>query len=215
MTPNEVIEMYERYGALWFFNYEGDPKAPHAELPRSGMCSDGYVNSARVTSHPDALQFLVFAVAKRLRQRGIHPEWVVGSAMGAITFSYELARQMDACHGHTEKDPDDPKRMLWRRFQIDEGATVLDAEELVTTFGTAFAVREAIQRENPAPVNILPVVATIIYRPPQLGVDTPLDIISLVEREVKRWRRDGCPLCRQGSRPLRPKRHWAELTKER
>ena len=214
MTPNEVIEMYQRYGALWLFNYEGDPKAPHVELT-SGLCSDGYVNSARVTSHPDALQFLAFDLAKRLWQRGIYPDWIVGSPYGAITFSYELARKMDACHGHTEKDPDDSKRMLWQRFEIPAGAKVLQAEELVTTFGTTFAVREAIELQNPVRVNILPMVATIIYLPRQLGVDTPLDVVALVEREVKSWRRDGCPLCRQGSRPLRPKRHWAELTKER
>lgn len=206
MTQNDVIQLYDRCGAVWFFDYNGDPKAPHVELT-SGLCSDGYVNSALVTSNPGHLKSLAFAVAKRLWQRNIYPDWVVGS-YAAITFSYELARQMGARHGHTEKDPNDPRRQLWQPFEIPEGKIVLQAEELITSFGTTFAVREAIERQNPDPVKILPVVATAIYRPPQLGVDTPLDVAALVEREVKSWRRDGCPLCAQGSQRL----HWAELT---
>lgn len=215
MTANEIITLYEREGAVWFFDYGGDPTAPHVEELTSGLCSDGYVNSALVTSNPGHLQSIAFALAKRLWQRNIYPDWVVGSAYDAITFSYELARQMGVRHGHVEKDPDDPRRMLWQRFEIAAGAVVLQAEELVTSFGTTFAVREAIERQNPASVKILPMVATVIYRPPQLGVDTPLDVVSLVQRGVKSWRRDGCPLCAQGSQPLRPKQHWTELTKKK
>lgn len=58
MMPNDIIKLYERCGAVWFFDYEGDPQAPHAELT-GGDCSDGYINSALVTSRPSILTYVV------------------------------------------------------------------------------------------------------------------------------------------------------------
>lgn len=129
-------------------------------------------------------------------------DWVVGSPYAAITFSYEVARQMGAMH------------VRWSRFAIPEGATVLQAEELITTFGTTLGVRQAIEAENPAPVRFLPFVATIIYRPPSFDVPSHLQVHALVEREIKTWTREECPLHAQGSQALRPKEHWAELMKK-
>ena len=169
-----------------------------------------YRHSALVTSMPCALSFIVSELMPYLPRA----DWVVGSPYAAITFSYEVVRQMGAMHGHAEKDPVDPKRLRWSRFAIPEGATVLQAEELITTFGTTLAVRQAIEAENPAPVRFLPVVATLIYRPPSLAVPPPFQVHALVECEIKTWTRDECPLHAQGSQALRPKEHWAELMKK-
>ena len=206
-----ILEIYHNRDAVWFFDYEGDPTAPHVELT-GGSCSDGYVNSALVTSVPGTLSFIVSELMPYLPRA----DWVVGSPYAAITFSYEVARQMGAMHGHAEKDARDPKRLRWSRFAIPEGATVLQAEELITTFGTTLTVRQAIEEGNHAPVRFLPVVGTIIYRPPTLDVPPPLEVCALVEREIRTWTRDACPLHRQGSPALRPKakEHWTELTRK-
>ena len=76
----------------------------------------------------------------------------------------------------------------------------------------SYAVQEAIRRENPHPVNILPLVATVVYRPPDLTISTPVEVLALVQREIQVWPPSVCPLCAQGSKPLRPKSPWAELT---
>lgn len=203
-----ILGIYRRCDAIWFFDYQGDPEAPHVLLT-GGDCSDGYINSALVTSIPSMLSCIVGELLPYVPR----VDWVVGSPYAAITFSFELARQLGARHGHAEKDPRDPKRMRWQRFAIPEGATVLQAEELITTFGSTLAVRHAIEAENPAPVQFLPLVATIIYRPPHLNVPPPLEVRALATRVVKTWKSDECPLHAQGSPALRPKEHWTELTR--
>ena len=140
MTENEVLELYRARGGVSFFDYDGDPKAPHAELT-SCLCSDGYINSSVVLCEPEVVRMLAFQLSVRLWQAGIPPvDWVVGSAYAAVTLSYELARQLEANHGFTEKDLGDPKKMTWSRVEIPGGSRVLQCEELITTLGTTTEV---------------------------------------------------------------------------
>lgn len=211
MTEQEIFTIYQRAGAVWFFDYNGDPKAPHAEIT-SGLCSDGYVNSAPVLSDPNTVQTLAFWMTERLRKRNINEVgWVIGSAYAAITFSYEVARQLGAKHGFVEKDSVDPKKMKWNRLTIPAHANVLQCEELITTLGTTMEVRRAVEEGNPEPVRWLPDVATAIYRPAKFQAGT-IDVISLVAKEIKTWNQFECPLCAAGSPRLRPRQNWAELT---
>ena len=211
-SPEEILEIYRRYDAVWFYNYNGRPTAPHVELT-TGLCSDGYINSSLVMSDPAACGLLVSELAKLIRSMGIEPAWIVGSAYGAITPSYELARVMRVRHGFVEKDPADPKRMRWPRLTIPRNVPILQCEELITTLQTTGEVRYAITAENrELPVQFLPYVATIIYRPPAEGITGSIEVIRLMERVVKTWQPQHCPLCRTGSPRFRPKEHWAELT---
>lgn len=214
MTEREILALYEKENAVWFFNYNGDPKAPHAELT-SGLCSDGYVDSPRVMADPKNVELLVSELVTLLAKRNVvRVDWVIGSAYTAITFSYELARQLGARHGFVEKDPAIPKKMVWSRLTIPAGAMILQCEELITTLGTTMEVRRTIQEGNSEPVFFLPDVATAIYRPAKLQ-GGQIDVIALVRREVKTWEPDNCPLCARGSERLRPRQtqeNWARLT---
>ena len=213
LSPEEIIEIYRKFDAWWFFDYyRGNPQAPHVELT-SGLCSDGYINSSLVMSDPKVCHILAVELAYRCANLGIEPAWVVGSAYAAITFSYELARVMGARHGFTEKDPADPKRMRWPQLTIPQDVPVLQCEELITTSQTTEEVRRAIKAENQEqPMNFLPYVATAVYRPPTEGITGPIQVIRLVERVVKTWQPVHCPLCASGSPRFRPKEHWAQLT---
>ena len=211
MTEQEILNIYQRAGAVWFFDYKGDPKVPHAELT-SGLCSDGYVNSAPVLADPVTVQTLGFWMTQRLAKRNVGKvDWVIGSAYAAITFSFEVARQLGARHGFVEKDPANPKKMVWNRLTIPGHAEVLQCEELITTLGTTMEVRRAVDEGNPEPVRWLPDVATAVYRPAKFQGGL-IDVISLVAREVQSWKPEECPLCAGGSSRLRPKQNWAELT---
>ncbi len=215
MTEQEILGLYEKENAIWFFDYDGDLKAPHAELT-SGLCSDGYVNSAPVLADPKNVELLVSELVNRLAKRNVvNVDWVIGSAYSAIAFSYELARQLGVRHGFVEKDPANPKKMVWNRLVIPGHADVLQCEELITTLGTTMEVRRAVEEGNPEPVvRWLPDVATAIYRPAKLQGGL-IDVISLVVKEVKVWKPEECPLCVQGSPRLRPRatqENWARLT---
>ena len=114
-------------------------------------------------------------------------------------------------------DRDSPVEIFISDFKKEigdpKGAKVLQIEELITTLGTTTNIREAVEKGNLEPVEFLPIVGTLVHRPPKLPVTyNGLEVVSLVEKEV--WAVDPaeCPLCRQGSIRLKPKSHWAELT---
>ncbi len=209
----EIVKIYQDRGAWWTFDYVGDPYAPHAKLT-SGRCADGYVDSSKVLCEPAYCELLAHNLVNMLRARNavLPVDWIVGSPYAAITFSYEVARQLGVRHGFAEKDPANPKKLVWTsRFAIPGGASVLQVEELITTLGTTLEVRTAVEQGNPEPVRFLPDVATVIYRPEKLQGGM-IDVIALVRREMKSWAPEDCPLCAQGSEPLRPKENWKRLT---
>lgn len=207
-----ILKWFDKCDAYWI--HDGDPKKPHAELT-SGKCSNGFFDCMRVLKYPRLTEILADQLAKKLRAEGIEDvDWVIGSPYAAITFSFEVAHALGAIHGFTEKDPtpDNPKKMAWRRITIPKDANVLQVEELITTSGTFKEVRRAVEEGNPEPVNFLPVVGALIHRPPKLSADYgDRKVIALIEKEV--WAVDPpCDLCKKGSKRLRPKTHWKELT---
>lgn len=163
---------------------------------------------------PEVVEVLANELVLRLGERNIgNVGWVIGSAYAAITFSYEVARQLGARHGFTEKDPANPKKMVWNRLTIPAGVPVLQCEELITTFGTVNEVRRAVQEGNKEPVDFLPEIATAFFRPEKIPDIS--NIVSLITKEVKVWKPADCPLCAQGSPRLRPRatqENWARLT---
>jgi len=213
LTQEEIIGIFEAYDAVWL--HDGDPKKPHAELT-SGKCSNGYFNCPKVLCHPLIAEILARQLIQKLGQNLVHGVgWVIGSPYAAITFSYEIAKLLGAVHGFPEKDPTDPekKRMIWKRWQIPEGAKVLQIEELITTLGTTMGVRQAIKEGNPEPVNLIFTVGALVHRPSKLPISyAELRIVSLIEKEVWAVDPSECPLCKAGSPRLRPKAHWVELT---
>lgn len=212
VDENIILGWFNECDAVWL--HDGDPQRPHAELA-SGRCSNGYFDCPRVLCYPNVCETLAVLLARKLKDRGINPDWVIGSAYSAITFSHEVAKAMRAMHGAVEKDPSDPnqKKMLWRRMTIPARAKVFQAEELITTIGTTQEVRRAVIEGNSEAVEFLPLVGTIIHRPATLPIAyKDMEVVSLVERAV--WAVDplDCPLCKAGSKRVKPKTHWAELT---
>lgn len=216
MGQDRILSLFERHNAVWV--HDGDSAKPHAELT-SGLCSNGYFDCPRVLCHSKVARELAYLLFQKMYfGRSDQPDWVVGSAYAAITFSYEVADLFDAVHGFVKKDPIDSasKRMSWRDMTIPKAAKVLQIEELVTTSHTFREVRRAIQEGNPEPVEFLPVVGAIIHRPPKLPADYDgIKVVALVEQEVWAVKPEDCPLCKAGSVRYRPKSHWVELIGKR
>ena len=108
--------------------------------------------------------------------------------------------------------------MLWQRMNIPAGAVVLQVEELITTSGTFKEVRRAIQEGNPEIVTFVPVIGALVHRPEKLPMEYGgLKVIALIEREVHSFQPTPteCPFCGVGSKRLRPKKNWDELTGKR
>jgi orotate phosphoribosyltransferase len=220
LTLEEILHWFDLCDAAWV--HDGDPKKPHAELT-SGMCSNGYFDCARVLCYPNLCEILARQLIQRMIKKDLTPpDYVIGSAYAAITFSYEVAKILryfygfSALHGFVEKDPTDPKgkRMLWQRMKIPAGSSILQVEELITTSGTMTEVQRAVKEgQGEDKVNFLPIVGALVHRPPKLPADYgDRRVIALIEKEI--WAVDpkDCPLCKVGSPRYRPKTHWLALT---
>ena len=89
-------------GAVWI--HDGAPQRPHALLT-SGMHSDGFVNCTKITQEPALLQRILTSddgLKPRLPAEKV--DWVIGSALGAVTIAYAIAAALNAKAGFTEKD---------------------------------------------------------------------------------------------------------------
>lgn len=219
ITPEQVLQYFDLYEAGWTYDGEPDSKKAHAELT-SGKCSNGYFNCRDLFSkNPRICAIFSGQLVKKIKERRLVGSfnWVIGSSYSAITASYEVAKILGASHGftETEKDPTDhkKKKQIWTG-NIPAGSRILQVEDLITTLGTSMQVREAVLKNNEEqPIEFLPYVAVIVHRPAKLPIDygDKWEIIPLLEKEV--WAVDPpCDLCNAGSKRLRPKTHWKELT---
>ena len=214
--PVEIIlHWFKRADAGW--THDGNPKSPHAVL-HSGKCSNGYFNCSRIFCYPNLCAILASQLVQKISFREI--DWVVSSSYAAITFGHEVAKVLGARFGFTEKDSEDPKKQIWKRFSIPKNSNVLQIEDLITTSDTFKEVRRAVTEGNPETINFLPFVGALIHRPETLPMSYQIGkkkreivhVEALIEKEIWTAEQKDCHLCSAGSERLSPKSHWAELT---
>jgi len=210
MNQNYFIEKLKLLGALWI--HEGGD-APHALLT-SGRHSNGYVNMTKVVENPVAASDFCRALVNTLMLKG-KPNVVVGSAMGAITISYQVAATFGGLTraAYTEKVDGD---LVLKRFDIDADEKVLVVEDTMTTGGTTV---KTIQTLIAAGCDVLPVCGVLINRSGKTeleipGEDEPYKIVEVARIDIESWDADKCPLCAAGSKALRPKENWKILNSE-
>ena len=198
--------VFQEHGAIWM--HDGRPARPHAILT-SGLHSDGFVNCTFVTQHPALVRRMV------VEGDGLSPllpsqktDWVVGSAFGAITLAYAVAERLGARAGFTEKEGDG---MKLARFEVAPGEKVLVVEDTISTGGSTLKTIAALVKAGAAESDILPIILCLVNRSGS-GELSGREIRALITTNIHTWQAAACPLCRGGSRAVRPKTHWKELT---
>lgn len=211
LSEAEFLHVGGVIGAVW--KYGGDPKLPHVEL-RSGLHSNGYYNMSIVLSYPNLRVILAEQLAKSLKETGIKRgeiDWVVGSDHAGAAVVLPLGELLIARSDFCTKGPENTQ--VWNRHEIDEDAEVLHVEELITSFATACAVRKGVREYHAWPVNFVPVLGTIVHRPPPEAVEQDSfedgRVISVYKLPTAIFDPNNCPLCDAGSPVLRAtKANW-------
>lgn len=210
------IEKYQQKRALWI--HDGNPKRPHALLT-SGKHSNGFFNSEVVMEDPALLDEACFNLLFLLKQEGLNlsqVDRVVGPAMGAITLAHDLARHIaqekkrPCLRAYTQKEMDgDKKKMVFKRTTIKPGENVLTVEDVVSTGGSVKSMVNAVVEPGG---NVLPFVAVLVNRSGLTKVSEK-KIVALIDRPMRMWVEDQCPLCKAGSEAIRPKdtENWERL----
>lgn len=199
------IDVFEKLGCLWM--HDGNPNRPHAHLTSNNNHSSGYFNASLLIEN-----ILILAKACHDLMLKLPPlqdkngTVICGSAMGAVTIAYELARQLNSPRAiFTEKTSDGA--MAIKRFNVKD-ANVLMVEDVATTFSTTVKSIAALEA---AGAIVLPTVGIIVNRSGMTSIgdgDSSRNVVALIEKELPIWTPDECPLCKADSKAVRPKDNW-------
>lgn len=162
-------------------------------LLSSGKHSDGYVQCAKLLMHPEKAEKAVEYIVEKIKD--IDFDIVVGPAMGGVIVSYELARQMGKPSIFVERE--DGEMTLRRGFSIEKGQKVLVTEDVVTTGKSAYEAIEVIEKHGGVIVGI----ASIVDRS---SGDIKYPLYSAVEVNLNTYDKENCPMCKEGSTPIKP-----------
>jgi orotate phosphoribosyltransferase len=199
-------KIFEEQGAIWV--HDKNPKRPHALLT-SGMHSDGFVNCTKVTQNPELLQRILSEGEALAAKLPVQVDWVIGSALGAVTFAYAVAAKLNVRAGFTEKDGE---AMKLARFEVQPGEKVLVVEDTISTGGSTLKTIDGILKSGVKEEQILPYIVCLVNRSGS-GKLNGRELRALLTPDIHMWPADQCPLCKEGSAAVRPKSHWHELTK--
>ena len=179
-------------------------------LLSSGNHSQFYLQSAKVLEDPALAGKLANELFSVIKNAGISFESVCSPALGGILAGYELARAGNKRFIFTERV--DGQMTLRRGFEVKKGEKFIICEDVITTGGSAVESAKIIESlggevvgyaalasrgfckmvgglENPAPNAKLP-------------GDKPF--FALGEFGFAMFTPDECPLCKSGSKAVKP-----------
>lgn len=185
MTEAEVLTIFRRSGAL----LEG-----HFRLS-SGLHSPGYLQCALVLQHPREAELLGAALGDVLRS--LRAVTVLSPAMGGIVIGQEVGRALGVRAIFAERQ--DGVLTLRRGFNLDRGEKVLIVEDVVTTGGST---RETMEVARAADAVVVGACAIVDRSGGKQGLNVPFH--ALLNMDVKAYKEDECPLCKEGLPVVKP-----------
>ena len=186
LTSEEVLALFKESGAM----LEG-----HFELS-SGLHSDRYFQCALLLQDPPRAEKLSRVLADRI---DLGVECVIGPALGAVTFAYELARAIGVRGLFSERK--EGQMLLRRGFSLRPGERVLVCEDVLTTGGSAKEVTKLVRELGAEPV----AVASILNRSGGNPFEAEgLPLFALAEAKVEAYEASDCPACGRGDEVVKP-----------
>ncbi len=185
MTDKEILQVLKDSNAL----LEG-----HFVLT-SGLHSPQYIEKFRLLEQPKLTELLCKELAGKFRDDGVTV--VVGPMTGGIILSYEVGKQLGTKAIFTERV--DGKMQFRRGFTLSPADRVLIVEDIVTTGGSVQEVIDEVRKDNSTIVGIGCLVDRSSGR---AKFDVPFK--PLLKMDVSTYSPDACPLCKSGSKAIKP-----------
>lgn len=162
-------------------------------LLSSGKHSNKYCQCAKLMQYPDKTEKVISIVAEKVKDLGI--DVIVGPAMGGITAAYELGRQLNIRAIFTERENN--VMTLRRGFEIKTGERILIMEDVVTTGKSSMETAKVLEQYGGKVIGI----GCILDRKVS---EIELPLYSAVELVFDTYEEENCPLCKKGSKPIKP-----------
>ncbi len=215
LSKQEILHIFRELGALWLYNYGAAKKGKvglHAEL-KSGRCSDGFLNAKVALVYKKICRLFAMQEVLRFKELFIDkPEYVVGIPSGATKLGEYVAEFLGVQLAEMVKKDNDTIEMI---TQAQIGQTIMFAEDF-STLGTG--CREAIKSAIAKGWIVLPYLLTIINRGGLKFIKTldygSIEIVSVAEHRINDWNPEDCPLCKLGSKRIKPKaskKNWENI----
>ena len=196
-------------------NVEGVYKEAEALLEghfilSSGNHSNRYLQSAKVLEDPKRASLLAGALAEMIKNSGIEIDTVCAPALGGILAGYELARALDTRSIFVERK--EGAMELRRGFEVKKGEKILICEDIITTGGSAMEASKIIEELGAEVVAFASLAnrgfcrregtGTIPKQECKLPTDKPL--FALDDFTFEMFTPKECPLCKEGSKAIKP-----------
>ncbi len=185
MKSEQVLDIYTKTGALLTGHF----------LLSSGLHSEQYLQSALVLQQPEIATQICAALAENFRNLKI--EVVIAPAMGGVFVSHETARALGVRAIFAERV--NGQLTLRRGFVIKPGERVLVVEDVITTGKSTKETIRVVQQAG----GVVIAAASLVDRSGG-NADIGVPYKSLVTLNVPVYAPETCPLCKAGSKPVKP-----------
>ena len=185
MTNQEIIAMLKEAGVLLEGHF----------LLTSGRHSDKYMQCAKIFQ--DAKYSVPLCAELVAQYRDENVELVIGPAIGAISMSYEVGKQLGVRNIFAERE--NGVMTLRRGFTIEKGERVLIVEDVVTTGGS---VREVMDLVRDCGGEIVGVGSIVDRTGGKIDFGVPYR--SAFSMDITSYEPDHCPICKTGMPLVKP-----------
>lgn len=185
MKPEDVLDIYKKTGALLTGHF----------LLSSGLHSNQYLQSALVLQEPNTATRLCAALAEHFQNKNVQA--VIAPALGGIFVSHETARALGVRALFAERVAGE--LTLRRGFSIRPHERLLVVEDVITTGKSTKETIGVVEKAGGVVVG----VGALIDRSngkAQFGVLYK----ALVTLNIPTYAPEVCPLCKNGSVPVKP-----------
>ncbi len=196
----DLEEIYKQSGALLEGHF----------LLSSGNHSNRYLQSAKVLENPKTAELLLGELAKMIKNADTKVDTVCSPALGGLLAGYELAKTLGVRFIFTERV--DKIMTLRRGFQVQKGEKVLICEDIITTGGSALEAAKVIESQGGEIVGFSAIANRgfcSIYgsdkeQKKECKLPKNLPFFALGDFEFEIYEPDSCPLCKEGSKAIKP-----------
>lgn len=187
MTDKQVRKLFQKHKALLSGHF----------LLSSGLHSDRYFQSALILQYPKVAGKLAKALAGKVLTQIDGIDVVVSPALGGIVIGQEMARALKCRSIFLERV--EGKLTLRRGFEISPQESCLVVEDVITT---GLSTREVMDVVKSLEGNIVSVASLVDRSAGKVDFGSPR--FSLLSLEVKSWKPEECPLCKEGIAVVKP-----------
>ena len=179
-------------------------------LLSSGNHSQFYLQSAKVLEDPALAGKLANELFSVIKNAGINFESVCSPALGGILAGYELARAGNKRFIFTERV--DGQMTLRRGFEVKKGEKFIICEDVITTGGSAVESAKIIESLGGEVVGyaalasrgFCKMVGGLENPAPNAKLPSDKPFFALGEFGFAMFAPDECPLCKSGSKAIKP-----------